>query len=299
MTSVSKKIYLVGSASGVAAAKAGCSDGPLVLQKSPAMAALAQHGLDLNWQAMIETKSDKKAAAALDDVARHCEKVGTEVAALVQDKRFFTVFGGDHSCAIGTWSGVHKGLDKQGDFGLIWIDAHLDSHTPETSHSGNIHGMPVASILGFGHPALKNLLGAAPKLKPEHLCIIGARSFEEGEEALIKQLKVRVYFMDEVKRRGLQEILAEAKEIVTQGTLAYGVTIDIDSIDPRDAPGTGYHEPDGLSAVELCLALTQFAGDQRLIGTEIVEFDPHNDINHMTEALIAKLLAALIIGKII
>jgi arginase len=282
MTSASKKIYLLGSASGIAAARSGCSDGPLVLQKSPYLAALNNEGLELHWQTIVETKSAKKAVEALDDVVKHCETLGKEVSNLVQKKEFFNVFGGDHSCAIGTWSGVHHAIGAKGNIGLIWVDAHMDSHTPETSETGNIHGMPLASILGHGHPALKNLLGDAPKLKPENVCIIGARSFEEGEKKLLERLKVRVYFMDEVKERGLEAILAEALSIATKDTIAYGITIDIDSIDPSQAPGTGYNEPDGLNAVELCQALCQFAGDERL-----------------TEKLVAKLLAALTLGKII
>jgi arginase len=294
-------IHLIGSASGVAAADAGCWEGPLVLEKSDYLKTeMANNGFNYQWDAMLQPNREAGAESPLAVVTKHCEALADAVGDLVRDKAFFTVFGGDHSCAIGTWSGVHREISKQGDFGLIWIDAHMDSHTPETSETGNIHGMPLACLLGYGNPALTELNGgSAPKIKAEHVCVIGARSFEEGEEELLKDLNIRIYFMDEVERRGLKEIMTEAIDIVNTGTVGYGVTIDIDSIDPAEAPGTGVSEPGGLSAKELCNALTQVTNDKRLIGTEIVEFDPRRDKNALTEKLSVQLLISMLNGKLI
>lgn len=295
MPSTHKIIYTVGSASGAAAPYSGCSDGPLVLQKSPYMADLERRGIDLHWEAILTPETVTPSLPIADVVANHCTKLATAVANIVANKNFFTVFGGDHSCAIGTWSGVHSIVGKKGDLGLIWIDAHMDSHTPETSATGNIHGMPLACLLGEGSPDLTQILGKHPKLKPEHISLIGIRSFEAGEAELLHRLKVRIFDMAEVKQRGLDAIMAEAITIATTGTVGYGITLDIDSIDPEEAPGTGVSEPDGLSSTELCKALKKVAGDKRLIGIEIVEFDPHRDKNHQTEQLIPELLAAMII----
>jgi arginase len=294
MPSIHKTIHLVGSASGTAAPYSGCADGPLALKNSPFLADLTTAGLDLKWNAILtpEFTGDKAQI-----VAKHCQRLAESVAAIARQKTFFTVFGGDHSCAIGTWSGLHSVTQESGDLGLIWIDAHMDSHTPETSETGHIHGMPLASLLGKGAPAFTTILGPAPKFKPEHVCLIGVRSYESGEAELLKNLNVRVYFMEEVKRRGLAEILLEAHSLVNAGTIGYGITLDLDSIDPNEAPGTGVAEPDGLAAKELCAALNQIAGDKRLLGIEIVEFDPHRDVDHMTEKLVPQLLAAMLIKK--
>jgi arginase len=288
-----KILYVLGSASAVAAPHAGCSEGPLALQQSPYMAKLSEQGIQLNWQAILTPKPVTATFTVDQVVATHCQQLAQAVSDMVANKCFFTVFGGDHSCAIGTWSGAYNIIGKQGDMGLIWIDAHMDSHTPETSETGNIHGMPLACLLGHGSSQLTHILTNQPKFKPEHISLIGVRSFESGEQELLKRLNVRIFYMAEVKARGLEAVMAEALKIATTGTVAYGVTLDIDSIDPVDAPGTGVSEPDGLSATELCRALKQVAGDARLIGIEIVEFDPYRDIDHKTEKLVPELLVAM------
>lgn len=297
MSFTQKKVYLIGSANGFAAADAGCGDGPAVLQKSPYLAALSQQGVDLHWQTIIKPDEADTALPAVDRVAKHCRQLAEAVAKVTAEKNFFTVLGGDHSCAIGTWSGAHSVISKQGDLGLIWIDAHMDSHTFETTTTGNIHGMPLASLLGFGVPQLTQILDKNPKFKPENISLIGVRSYESGEAELLKKLNVRIFFMDEVKQRGLEEVMAEAIAIATKKTVRYGVTLDIDSMDPHDAPGTGVAEPNGLSSKELLHALKQISGDERLLGIEIVEFDPHRDINQRTEKLVPELLAAMLGDK--
>jgi arginase len=297
MSLTTKTIYLIGSASGAGAPYSGCEDGPESLQRSPYFNELSKRGLDLRWVDILKPEPASANLTKNEIVVNHCQKLAEAVEAIVAKNQFFTVFGGDHSCAIGTWSGVHSITAKKGDIGLIWIDAHMDSHTPDTSETGNIHGMPLACLLGQGDTSLTEILGAAPKFKPEHVCLIGIRSYEKGEAELLKRLNVRIYFMDEVKRRGLDEIMQEALSLVNAGTIGYGVTLDIDSIDPVEAPGTGVSEENGLSAKELSHALNKVAGDSRLLGLEIVEFDPHRDVDHMTEKLVPQLLAAMIIKQ--
>jgi arginase len=154
---------------------------------------------------------------------------------------FPVVIGGDHCNAIGTWNAVACSLNEP--LGLIWIDAHMDAHTKETSPSGAWHGMPLACLMGYGVKELAQLKRERPILNPKHLCLIGVRSFEEGEAALLKRLNVKIYYIDEVKRRGLHEVLKEAIDHVNQGTKGYGVSLDVDVIDPSEAPGTGSLEP--------------------------------------------------------
>ncbi len=296
MLTKQRTIRLVGYASGVAASDSGCAKGPLVMQSSPFMSELKEKGLNFQWDTVISPK-DLLNQSPLSVITQESQDLAEAVSKIVQDNHFFTVIGGDHSAAIGTWSGAHAQVQHRGAMGLIWIDAHLDSHTPETSPTGNIHGMPLACLLGHGNPALTSILNDVPKLKPEHVCLIGVRSYEVGEEELLKKLNVRIYFMDEVDRRGLKEVMKEAIEIVNAGTVGFGITIDVDSVDPVDAPGTGVSEPGGIRAKELCDALSLISNDSRLIGAEIVEFDPHLDKGQKTEKLVADLLAAITLSS--
>jgi len=291
-----KKIHLIGYASGVAGVDSHAGDGPLVMQKSLALQALQNHGYSFQWGAMIHPKeqSNLQPSDALTDVITQvCSDLATAVSTLTTQQAPFTVIGGDHTAAIGTWSGVYHAMHEQGDIGLIWIDAHMDSHTPETSESGRIHGMPVACLLGYGNSSLTSILQQAPKIKPENICFIGVRSYEKGEAEFLAKLNVRIYFMDEVKKRGLVTVLKEAVKQVSAHTIGYGLSIDLDAIDPAEAPGVDVPEPDGIHAADLIQGLTEIAADTKLIATEIVEFDPSRDKNKMTENIVASLLEAI------
>jgi len=285
---MNKTISFLGYASGIAAGDARCADGPLVLQKSPLLAELKQAGISADWQAMLAPQY----AEALPAVTDLCEKLAHHTYELTKQKQPFTVMGGDHSCAIGTWSGVVAAVE--GPIGLIWVDAHMDSHTPQTSDSGNIHGMPVACLLGYGEKQLTQILKQQPKLQPQYLSLIGIRSYEPGEEELIKRLGVRVYRMPEIQERGMDAIMQEAHARATTGTVGYGVSIDLDGIDPADAPGVGTPAPEGIKGSDLCRALqSTVQGDAKLIGAEIVEYNPFFDKDSRTQQTIQQLILAI------
>lgn len=289
-----KKLQLLGYASGIAGADSGSSQGPFVLKESSYFSICKNNGIVLNWLEILQPESG---LSKVEIVEQLCSKLAASTANLVKDNQFFTAFGGDHSCAIGTWGGAALALRNQGQLGLIWVDAHMDSHTPETSPSGNIHGMPVACLLGCGLPALVNIASFAPKIQPEHLCLIGVRSYESGEADLLKKLNVRIFYMEEVRQRGMKAVMQEALQIVKKGTAGFGISIDIDSIDPEDAPATGVAEPNGIPANALHDALTLLNNEPSLVGVEIAEFDPHRDKDHKTEKLIPRLINAIILGK--
>ncbi|HEV2613757.1 MAG TPA: arginase [Gammaproteobacteria bacterium] len=278
-----KNVDLIGYACGLAAGNPGCAEGPVQLQT------VFDH-LELLYPALTESPQDNYHL-----IAELSLRLAQRIEKTLQHKKQFIVFAGDHSCAIGTWSGVAHALrEEKKDFGLIWIDAHLDSHTPETSPSGNIHGMPVASLLGHGNKLLTSILNNHPKIKPENICFIGIRSFERGEEDLIKKLNIKTYYMQEVDERGLDAVFKEAKARITKDTEYYGVSIDLDGIDPEDTPGVGTAEPNGIKADDLCKALREYCQhDPKLLGAEITEFNPHLDINHKTQAVIRRLVAAI------
>jgi arginase len=284
-------IYLLGYASSIGGPDPSAGEGPLVLRQSPYLDTLKETGMQLHWQAMLQPVVDGN--AKLNAITNDNQQLANAVAELTQDKKFFMVLGGDHTCAVGTWSGAAFAKQEQGAIGLIWIDAHMDSHTPETTLTGNYHGMPLACLLGFGDPALTGIMTNRPKIKPEHLCLIGIRSFESEEEKLLQRLNVKIFYMHDIEQRGLESIMKEALTIVTQGTVGFGVSLDIDSIDPFDAPATDVSEPGGIRAQVLCSALRIPAQDPRLLGVEITEFDPHRDIEQKTEKLIPKLMAVM------
>jgi len=273
---------LVGYASGIAGASAEVGDGPLVMQHAPDVSSMT-------WVAMHQPRIE--ASLRPDQkISELCETLGRTVSALVRDHQRCCVIGGDHSSAIGTWSGVYDAMHEQGELGLLWLDAHMDSHTPETSVSGRIHGMPLASLLGYGYSTLTGILHHGPKLKPEHVCLIGVRSFEQGEAALLERLKVRVYLMQEVEQRGFETVLHEAIHHIKQHTVAYGISLDMDSIDPTEAPGVDVPEARGLSAQAVCDGLASMVSDPQWIAMEIAEFNPSKDQDGRTEKLIARLL---------
>lgn len=277
-------LSLIGYASGIAANNSGCGDSPRYLQRSTLPQSYFQ------WHEMLQPS--RNTASKLETVAALCQALAMTTKQLTEARKQFAVIGGDHSSAIGTWSGVQTAIAHK-PLGLIWIDAHLDSHTPETTPSGNIHGMPLACLLGYGDNKLTQMLSSTPKILPENLCIIGARSYEQEEFELLQKLKVKIFFMDDIKAIGLQTVITQALKIVTANTAGYGLSIDLDAVDPSDAPGVGCPEADGLNGKDLCDTLQIIHGFTKPLGTEIVEFNPHRDQNRLTEQLITKLLAIL------
>ena len=207
---------------------------------------------------------------------------------------FVALFGGDHSCAIGSWSGVAKALAPRGRPGLIWIDAHMDSHTPETSPSGALHGMPVAVLLGHGADEYTGIAIPGQKIEPAHLCLVGVRSYEAAERALLERLGVRVFTMNEIHRLGLKQVLRQARAIVAEGTAGFGISIDLDGIDPGDAPGVGSPAVGGIAADELLEALAMFQKDPALVALEVAELNPVMDVAGQTTGLAVEILERII-----
>jgi ornithine--oxo-acid transaminase len=278
-----RPVRILGVASGLGAESSGCADGPAQLRLAGVDAQLAgQWGETLH----PDPAPDEPASAA---VCRLSDRLARAVAGAMRDGATPLVLGGDHSAAMGTWRGVAEAA--RGPVGLIWIDAHLDAHTPETSHTGRLHGMPLAALLGQGGDALCVEHAA---LAPEHVCVIGVRSFEPEEAALLAALGVRVYPMREIAQRGLETVLDEALARVRRGTVGYGVTLDLDAIDPADAPGVTTPVARGLRAAALVPALAALAREARPLAVEIAEYDPHRDRDGATARLVAQAATALL-----
>ncbi len=285
-----RSIMIIGVASGSGAPDPACAEGPDALRHYRAF-----HDTPLQhvaWKAILRMPRAQQ-NTPLHAIASLNTQLATEVETVLHAGHFPLVVGGDHSCAIGTWSGVRHALASKGPIGLIWIDAHMDSHTFATTPSGLIHGMPLACLLGHGDAALTGIDGPETKLRPEHVCLIGVRSYEAGEAALLHQLGVRIFDMGEVHRRGLAEVFDEALAIVRQGTAGFGVSVDLDALDPEEEPGVGSPVPDGLHRDDLASALSRLRSDPAFVAMEIAEYNPRRDRQHATADAAGTLVRAI------
>jgi arginase len=272
-------IPCIGLASGLGAGNQGCAYGPPVLRERLL--------LELDWKEIIYP--DMESDRVVEAIAFSNQQLADLACTWVEKNTPFICFGGDHSSGIGMWSGVSAALRKQGNLGLIWIDAHMDAHTPQTSESGNIHGMPLAVLLGHGENLFTSISDFSPKILPENLVLIGVRSFEQGEADLLKSLNVRIYFMEEIIRKGLDVVLQEAVEIVSANTVGYGISFDLDSVDPLHAPAVGTPVPGGLDPEALFEAFSVLEYNPP-IALEIVEYNPFLDQEFKSLAILRQLV---------
>lgn len=287
---MARRIRIVGAASGLGAQDRRCEDGPVAFHRSQAWHELEHHPR-IDWGKTI-FPSDVAGLSPVARIADLCRDLADEVALTLRSQMFPVVIGGDHSIAIGTWSGVTRFSGKP--LGLLWIDAHLDSHTPETSYSGAIHGMPLACLLGRGDKRLLNIGLARAQLMPEHTVVIGVRSSEPEELNFLQARGVRMIDSEEIARRGFAECLNEAIGIVRAAPNGFGVTLDLDAIDPTLAPGVGSPEPDGLWDGDVLSALHRLAVEPGLLALEIVEYNPDRDQQGLTAELIADLIKTVL-----
>ncbi len=200
---------------------------------------------------------------------------------------FVLVIGGDHSLAMGTWSGA-KNADK--DFGLIWIDAHMDAHTYETTASYNPHGMPVAALLGMGDSEFVGLAKNSPALNPSALIQTGIRSFEEEEKSLLGRLAVSITYHQKSHSYSGVENFSKSRETLLKTYPFFAVSLDIDGIDPTYCPGTGTPEGEGLELDDIIQSLKGILFDSSCIGLEIVEYNPFLDRGHITFNAVKKII---------
>jgi arginase len=287
-----RQFAVIEAAVGAGASVPGSENGPEAFRRY-VEDELAWDGAAAAWHAMPDGV-DRAGDPPLARIASVARWIAGETRRRAAARERFVVVGGDHSCAIGTWSGVADALRGEGPLGLVWIDAHMDMHVPETSHSGAIHGMPVACLLGYGFPELISLAGSGPALAPRHLCLVGARSFESEEVDFAKRHGVRVIGMADVARRGVAAALDEARTIAARGTAGYGVSLDLDVFDPQDAPGVGTPEADGIRAAEFMESWAVLVRDPACIGIEIVEYNPSRDRAQRTAKLLAELVEAFV-----
>lgn len=225
-------------------------------------------------------------ARYLDVIASLCAQIADKVEADCEAGRFPLVLGGDHAQAIGTISGLARFWRRRGKrVSVVWVDAHTDMNTPESSPTGNIHGMPLSVLLGYGPQALTAIAGESPALEGRDVVVIGARAVDSTETPLVRESRMRVYTMSELDRRGTSACVAEAFENLDGDTAGIHLSFDLDGVDPNDAPGVGTPVPGGLSLRESHLLCETAASSGRLIGMEMVELNPTLDQENRTGRL--------------
>ncbi len=221
-----------------------------------------------------------------DEIAEISEELSALVEGSVREGYVPVVLGGDHSASIGSIAGVSKACER---LGVLWLDCHPDANTPETSPTGNVHGMPVAISLGFGFPQLVNCGGFSPKVAPENFCIIGAKDIDRGEREFLERTGVRYYTMYDITRRGITEVLDEGIESTLKGCDAVHLSFDIDVLDPVIAPGTGILSRGGLSYREI-LYVMRTIGNMGLVSScDVIEINPLLDAQNETAELAVEL----------
>jgi arginase len=240
-------------------------------------------------------------ARYLKQIADVCTRTADAVLKTLEEGMTPLVLGGDHSLAAGSISGVSEFYRRRNQsVGLVWIDAHSDINTPETSPSGNVHGMPLAALLGLGPDLLANIYGYAPKISPENTVLVGVRDIDAAERANIKRAGVgEVYTMRDIDERGMRTVMEEALRVAGRGTAGYHVSLDMDWIDPEDAPGVGTPVRGGATYREAHLAMEIIADHGRLLSFEMVEVNPVIDEHNRTADLAVELACSAFGKKIL
>lgn len=232
----------------------------------------------------------------LELVAEKNEELAKVIDQVVKRSRFPLVIGGDHSIAIGTIAGVARHYKNMG---VIWYDAHGDLNTADTSPSGNIHGMALAVSLGLGHPLLVNVAGYAPKIKMENVVIIGARALDPGERKLIKDKKIKIYTMHEIDRMGMSKVMEEAIDYLAEKCDGVHLSLDLDALDPEEAPGVGTPVWGGITWRESHLAMEMLSEAGFITSAEFAEVNPILDKRNKTAVMAVALMASLFGAKLL
>ncbi|NDQ57175.1 MAG: arginase [Acidipila sp.] len=301
-----QKVRIIGVPMDLGASRRGVDMGPSALRVGGLATHIKQMGLHLEDIGNIPVKQPEeqhygeKKAKYLNEIAETCQGLADIVEKSLEEGMIPIVMGGDHSIAVGTMGGVSRYFQKKEKrIGLVWLDAHADMNTPDTSPSGNIHGMPLASIVGFGAPELTDLVGPKPMVNPRNVCLVGARDIDSKEKRIIKESGVHVFTMRDLDERGMREVMAEALRFANDDTDGVAVSLDLDFVDPSDAPGVGTPVRGGVTYREAHLAMEMLADSKGVVSLEVVEVNPVIDHHNQTAVLGVELLLSGLGKKIL
>lgn len=293
----SRKVAVVGVPLDLGAGRRGVDMGPSavrVANLNARLASLGCHVEDLGNVPVPQPESHHEGHASaryLPQITEVCTHLAMLVEETVGRGVFPLVLGGDHSIAVGTISGLSRHFRKQGQkIGIVWVDAHSDMNTPETSPSGNVHGMPLACCAGMGPHELTNIFGYAPKVEPKNMAIVGLRSVDNTERSNVQDSGVHAFTMREIDERGLRAVMDDAIRIACDGTIGFDLSLDMDSIDPQEAPGVGTPVRGGLTYREAHLAMETVCDSGKMRAMEVVEVNPVIDESNRTAMLAVELV---------
>ena len=252
---------------------------------------------DLEIPAVETLKARDESARFLPEIARCCREAHAHVLAAMERGSIPVFLGGDHSVAAGSISGVAAHLRRSGQsLGLLWIDAHGDVNTPKTSPSGNIHGMPLAAVLGHGARALTHIGGFAPKVRADRTVLVAARDIDPEERPFLARSGIRVFTMSEIDEKGMRRVMEEAIPLLTSDTAGFHVSMDMDGVDPDYAPGVGTAVTGGLTYREAHLLAEMCARSRKVLSMEVMEVNPVLDEANRTGVLAMEIILSLL-GK--
>ena len=300
---MSQKVRIIGVPMDLGQSRRGVDMGPSALRVAGLQARIKQLGQQVEDIGNIRVKQPEelpygeKHAKYLHEITETCAGLAEIVQKTMEEGFLPLVLGGDHSIAIGVMSGAAAHFRKQQKkIGCVWLDAHGDMNTPETSPSGNVHGMPLAAVMGYGAPELVELLGFHPKVEPSNVAIVGARDLDNRERRLMKESGVHVFTMRDIDERGLREVMAEAIRFASEDAGGIAVSLDMDFVDPSDAPGVGTPVRGGVTYREAHLAMEMLSDSEAMVSLEVVEINPVID-EHNRTALLGVELALSGLGK--
>ena len=296
-------IAIIGAPMDLGSGRRGVDMGPSAIRVANIHSRIASLGYkveDLGNVAVEQAESSPtgpKRARFLAHIAETCLRLAEKVERAAGQGKVPLVLGGDHSIAAGSVSGIANHFHKRGEkLGVIWVDAHADMNTPQTSPSGNVHGMPLACLIGKGPKELTHLFGYAPKVDPRNIAIVGLRAVDDLEAPHVKKSGVRVFTMRDIDEKGLPRVIAEAIEIASDGTAGIHLSFDMDSVDPDEAPGVGTPVRGGITYREAHLAMELVSDTARLVSLEVVEVNPVLDVANRTADLAVELMMSAL-GK--
>jgi arginase len=302
-----KAIRLIGVPMDLGASRRGVDMGPFAVRYTDLrerLEALGNTVEDLGNVAVPfredAERGAQRGARFLGAITSVCREVAGLTRTAIEEGRLPMLLGGDHSLAAGSIAGAaafHAAKDQR--IGVIWIDAHADLNTPGSSNSGNVHGMPLAHLLGHGDSALSNVAGIRPAVRGTNVAIVGLRDADEAEREHIQKWKVRALTMRSIDERGVRSVMEEAIQVASDGTAGIWVSFDLDCLDPVDAPGVGTAVPGGMSYREAHLAMEMLADTGRVIGVDLVEVNPVLDEYNKTAGIGTDLLLSVIGKRII
>jgi arginase len=303
---MAEKIRIIGVPMDLGASRRGVDMGPSALRVAGLQARLKQLGRQVEDIGNISVRQPEEQhygetnAKYLVEIAETCTGLAETVRKALEGDLVPLVLGGDHSIAVGTTAGVAGFFQKQSKrVGMIWLDAHGDMNTPESSPSGNVHGMPLASIMGYGPAELTELAGIKPMVEPRNVALVGVRDLDSKERRLMKESGVHAFTMRDIDERGMREVMAEALRFASDDTAGVAVSLDMDFVDPSDAPGVGTPVRGGVTYREAHLAMEMIADSRLMVSFELVEINPVIDLHNTTATLGVELVLSGLGKKIL